>query len=225
MVRNHDEKRKDLIESVLPSRARKMARDRRRQLHKQTRAYQRVALKAVAAEGDDAEVDFREGRRQSEIRWMVLDRRGADNVGALTRWAKAVVAGSPTLRSAPLHEQVAYFASILPTDVIGRHAVQHIEWALTYLAQPSWRAACLAERTAHDEERKRDLVAELRLILHEGRHGELNRALRHVYARLVFHEDPGTLRLLLGMHDVDEFVEETAGCDWIEETVRWIAQT
>lgn len=36
-MRNHDEKHKDIIESVLPSRARKKARESRRLLHKQAR--------------------------------------------------------------------------------------------------------------------------------------------------------------------------------------------
>jgi len=134
-VKNHDEKIKDMVESVLPSTARKSARDRRRIVHKRARAHQRVALADVTVSCDDVCVDFRDGRRKSELHWIVLDRRGADNVGALTRWAVAVVDSDPTLRRAPLHVQVGHFASLLPADVIGQHAVQHIEWALKYAAR------------------------------------------------------------------------------------------
>jgi hypothetical protein len=66
-VRNHDEKIKDMVESVLPSTARKSARDRRRIVHKKARAHQCVALADVTASCDDAGVDFREGRRKSEL--------------------------------------------------------------------------------------------------------------------------------------------------------------
>ncbi len=69
--------------------ARKQGRERRRLIHKSARARPRVALAAVRATCDDASVVFRDGRRRSELKWMVLDRRAADNVGALTRWAAA----------------------------------------------------------------------------------------------------------------------------------------
>lgn len=223
-MKNHDEKHKDMMESVLPSRARKMARERRRWLHKQERACERIALARMAASREDAGLDFGEGRRKSDMRWLVFDRRSADNVGALTRWAVAIVGADPVLRVAPLHEQVAYFASILPGDLIGRHALQHIEWALKYVTQPPYWSALRAECAARDVERKREMSEGLCRILAHGRHGEFNRALRRAYARrLAACQDPGSLRLLLGAHDISAFVEETVRLDWIRETVRQLA--
>lgn len=219
-MKNHDEKFKDMIESVLPSTARKSARDRRRLVHKQARARQRTALAAMKGSYDDAAVDFREGRRKSELHWMVLDRRGADNAGALTRWAVAIVEADPKLRDAPLHEQVAHFASILPADMIGQHAVQHIEWALMYVAErPHWSER-RARWAAQADQRKRDMVDALDRLLAAGLHGGLNRALRSVYAeRVTTDPEPVEARYLLGQHDVEAFAEATVGSVWVREIV------
>lgn len=167
-MRNHGEKHKDMIESVLPSRARKAARQDRRLLHHQARARQRTALAVVAAGQDDEGVDFREGRRKSALKSFVRDRRDADNVGALTRWAAATVRADPALRSAPVREQVAYFAAILPAGLIGRHAVSHIEAALEFGGRSSFWPGYRARLDAWRAEREAGLRAALRQILAEG---------------------------------------------------------
>lgn len=228
-MENHDEKIKDMVESVLPSTARKAARYRRRLAHKQARARQRGMLAAVKGAGyDDAVADFREGRRKSALHWMVLDRRGADNVGALTRWAADVVEADPNLREAPLHVQVAHFAGILPADLIGQHALQHIEWALKYRAErPCWsqrRAAALARAAV----RQQDLVAALRDLMAAGRHGDFNAALRREFAEQIAADpshDPKSfpVRFLLGWHDIDAFADEMAGVDWVRDLGRTLA--
>lgn len=96
-MRNHDEKIKDMVESVLPSTRRQTARTERRIVHKKQRTRQRDMLRNMAAESDR---DFREGRRLAAISNMVWDRRAADNVGALVRWARAVVERDPVLAAA-----------------------------------------------------------------------------------------------------------------------------
>lgn len=223
-MQNHDEKHKDMVESVLPSRARTMARERRRWVHKQARARQRAALAAVAASHGEADPDFGEGRRKSAMRWLVLDRRYADNVGALTRWAVAIVEADPALRVAPVREQAAYFAAILPGDLIGRHALSHIEFALTYARRPSYARELRAEVAARRAERERELGQALARILAQGGHGELNRALRLAHEQHAeAGKSPDSPRLLLGAHDIDPFVAETAGLDWVRETVRLLA--
>jgi hypothetical protein len=226
VVKNHDEKFKDMIESVLPSTARKSARDRRRRVHKQSRARQRIALDAIKASYEDTGVDFRDGRRKSELHWMVLDRRGADNVGALTRWAAAVVAADPTLRDAPLHVQVVHFAGILAADVIGRHAIQHIEWALKYGAERPYWSERRAQWVARADERKSEMVDALHRVLAAGRHGDLNRALRRAYAgRSATDPAPVEARYFLGWHDIEAFVEATAEVGWVCEIVRRLARS
>lgn len=225
-MRNHDEKFKDMIESVLPSTARKLARDRRRRVHTQARARQRIALAAIKASYDDTGVDFREGRRKSELRWMVLDRRGADNVGALTRWAAAVVEADPMLRDAPLHVQVAHFAGILPADVIGRHAIEHIEWALKYGAERPYWSERRAQWVDRADERKREMVDALHRVLAAGRHADLNRALRRAYAeRSAIDPAPVEARYLLGQHDIETFAEAMTGVGWVREIVRRLARS
>lgn len=126
-MRNHDEKIKDMVESVLPSTRRKAARNERRRAHKQQRSRQRDVLANITAEPDP---DFREARQAAAISNMVWDRRAADNVGALVRWAEATVEKDADLRDAGWAGQRAWFASVLPDNTIGRHALQHIEWAI-----------------------------------------------------------------------------------------------
>jgi len=220
-VRNHGEKTKDMIESVLPSTARKRAREERRLIHRRARARQRVALAAVRATRDDTSVDFRDGRRRSELKWMVLDRRAADNVGALTRWAAAVVAADARLRNAPVHVQVAHFATILPAGVIGAHAVQHIEWALTYLARrPAWEEGRAPWRN-RSRNRQQTLAEALHQVIVQGRHRDFNDALRREYAAQVVPESrPAGIRFLLGAHDIDAFSAEMAGLDWVLDAAR-----
>ncbi|MGB6454672.1 MAG: hypothetical protein WBH47_09300 [Streptosporangiaceae bacterium] len=220
-MKNHGEKTKDMIESVLPSTARKRAREQRRLIHKRARARQRVALAAVRATYDDASIDFRDGRRRSELKWMVLDRQAADNVGALTRWAAAVVKADARLRAAPLHVQVAHFAAILPSGVIGAHAVQHIEWALTYLARRPARDGRRGSWRDRPAERQRILAEALRQVIAWGGHGDFNDALRRVYGGHGMQESPPAAgRFLRGAHDIDAFSAEMAHLGWVLDAAR-----
>lgn len=218
-MRNHGEKTKDMIESVLPSTAGKRAREQRRLIHKRARSRQRVALAEMRATYDDTSVDFRDGRRKSELKWMVSDRRAAGNVGALTRWAAAVRADA-RLRAAPLHVQVAHFAAIVP-GVIGAHAVQHIEWALRYLARRPARDAGRGSWRNRPIERQRILAEALRQVIARGGHGDFNDALRRVYGRHGMQESPPAEGpFLRGAHDLDAFSAEMAHLDWVLDAAR-----
>jgi hypothetical protein len=182
VVKNHGEKTKDMAESVLPSAARKSARAERRRIHKAQRARQRVALAMLDVGGvDEFAPDFREGRRLSATRWMVLDRRSADKIGPLTRWAVAVVIADPDLRDAGLAGQVEHFARLFPDNLIGRHAVQHIEWALRQeAARHTWldrRSIWAKEQYEHQGR----VASEVRRIIESGSHGALNAVLRQFY--------------------------------------------
>lgn len=214
-MKNYDEKTKDMAESVLPSTARKSVREERRRIHHAQRARQREAFARLDVGGvEDYGPDFREGRRLSATRWMVLDRRSADKIGPLTRWAVAVVTADPDLRDAELAVQVAHFARLFPDNLIGRHAVQHIEWALRYeAARPTWLDRRSAEAKETHEHYRR-VVGEVRRIIESGAHGELNAALRQLYQQPALQN--GTLvtvppaRYLLGAHDVGAFVHDVA---------------
>ncbi len=233
-MRNHDEKNKNMQRSVLPSSRRKAARWERRAIHGRARARQRDVLAQYRKDYDAPEPDFREGRRKAATKWMVVDRRSADKIGPLTRWAIRTIEQDPVLRDATLSDQVAYFAAMLPTDVIGRHAVFHIEFALR------WRFHSDSERRYWGlppgptrQERRVQVVTDARLILETGRHHELNIALRRAYAtgapvvvlrRRVPEPAPVPVRLLAGMHDIDAFAEEISRHLWLCDTVARMAR-
>lgn len=140
-------------------------------------------------------------------------RRAADKTGSLVRWARARVARDPALRRVSTDEQVRALAGLMPDNLIGRHAVDHIRWGLEI-------DRCRAERSADpwrnaDAQSLAATAADVRRILEFGRHRALNEEIR----ALVRAEDAGpppdrhswrlpartTLRLLPGLHDVEDF--------------------
>lgn len=164
-MRNHDEKNKNMQRSVLPSSRRRAARRERRAIHRRARARERDVLAVYRKDAGAGESDFREGRRKSATKWMVLDRRSADKIGPLTRWAVRTIECDLVLRDAALGDQVAYFAAMLPTDVIGRHAVFHIESALRWRFHPeSARRYWGPPPGPTRQERCNQVVADTRLI-------------------------------------------------------------
>jgi len=174
-VQNHDEKITDVIRSVLPSTARRDARRTRQLIHRAARRKVKVALRA----GDvDAFVDIR-----GAIEEMVWDRRAADKLGPLVRWALYQVRHDPRLREAGFAERIDHFRKLLPDNTIGRHALNHIAWPLERLDSPPRRFADGSSR-----------VGEVRALYEAGYHGELN-------ARLKIQQLP----LLGGAHDIDRF--------------------
>lgn len=232
-MRNHDEKKKDMARSVLPSTSRKTAREDRRQIHKRARARERDLLTKYRKDPEAAEPDFRENRRIAATSNMVWDRRAYDKIGPLTRWAVRTVETDPALRNAPLHEQVAHFEAMLPGDLIGKHAVAHIRWALEAefgRVEPLWMTRMREDRGPGREERRRQVLADARAIVDAGRHGRLNAALRRVYhspAIVVPEGDARRLppvRFLLGIHDVEAFAEDVAVHQSVCQVVRTVAE-
>lgn len=174
-MQNRDEKITDVIRSVLPSTARREARSAQRLIHRAARRKVKAALRA----GDvDVFADIR-----SRIDDMVWDRRAADKVGPLVRWALHHVRHDPRLREADVAERLDHFSHLLPDTTIGRHALSHIAWPLGRLdAQPRepWeRPSC---------------ISAVRALYEAGHHGELN-------ARLKVQQRP----LLGGAHDIERF--------------------
>ncbi len=204
-MRNHDHKVKDISRSVLPSTARKSARDNRRIIHKRQRARELAAVTAYRRDTEPGSVtpDVR-GTYGPDVTQLVWQRRSRDKVGPLIRWARATIAADPLLRSAPRADQVAYFARMMPDTTIGRHAVQHIEQALEWDER---RARYTAGRPAVPGQPVTDMERQLGQILEAGLHAELNARLRQLAGT---QEDrpraqPVPRRLLLGGHDVGAF--------------------
>ncbi|MBL7487222.1 hypothetical protein I6A60_08795 [Frankia sp. AgB1.9] len=239
-MRNHGEKVKDMAESVLPSTARTYAREQRRRVHRRQRTRQRdllVIARRTAFDGaltseladvaeTDFEADFEERRRAQDIAQLVWARRAADKTGPLTRWAGAQVDRDASLREAPPSEQVAHFARLVPDNLIGRHALQHIESDLEYRArQAEWLRRKAARAEAKVDALRNQVVRDAGTILRVGRHREVNAALRAGYRARATAATDGTIvfprpaRFLHGGHDVTEFAQVVVGHAWIVQVV------
>ena len=245
-MRNHDEKALDIARSVLPSTRRRGARADRVTIHARERARARARARAHLRElarledPDEFERDLTwEARR--EIGWMVEDRRAADKVGPLMRWAERKVETDPELADASFEERLAHFRRLLPEGLIGRHALFHLEWVLDE-ERTTWRRAYYHRR--HDDP-GRELRDKVAAIVAVGRHGELNRRIRlaaqpyyvrHVTLpaeRLIDDDNPppGRLlprrtaavherieaRFLRGAHDIDGFAKQTGAAGVVHE--------
>lgn len=219
-MRNHDEKIKDVCESVLPSTSRKNAREKRRIAHGAERARERAALRGAVGGGRYERVlGDSDSRRRIEISQMVWDRRAADKIAPLVRWARVTAARDPKLRDATPEDVLTHFAALLPDNLIGRHALDHIRWGLG-LEDVPWREQYARRRArqradaAHERSRYRNVVVAL---VEAGRHGDINRAVRRIrHAQVASAERDGKplARLapyLAGLHAVDEFVAATEG--------------
>lgn len=180
-MRNHAEKRKDMIESVLPSTARKMARDERASLHRRHR--RSVTIELTSGSDDPVGRDLR-----SDFEELIYSRRAADKVGSLERWALAIVDRDAALRDADIDDQVDHFRRLLPDTKIGRHALSHIGFALRWRVREPWVGR---------ERIPVVTVEDVRRLYERGVHDELNRQLKQR------HESP---RLLRGLDDIDAFV-------------------
>jgi hypothetical protein len=220
VVRNHDQKIKDISRSVLPSTGRRSARDNRRRIHGRQRARELAAVIAYRRDADPEAVtpDVR-GTYAPDITEMVWSRRAADKVGPLTRWAKATIAADPVLRSAPRAEQVAYFARLMPDNTIGRHAVQHIEQAL------EWEERRARYNTGRPAGHAPKMERQLRQILEAGLHATLNARLRQLAdtQEVRPRATPMPRRLLLGSHDIEAFAAVMASWPKVRDLVAALA--
>lgn len=128
-MRNHNEKARDMARSVLPSTARKSARQARASIHGRERARLRAELHSfrLAGDADEFEGDLTWTARR-DITEMVDDRRGADKIGPLLAWADRIVERHPALGAATLEDREVYFRKILPPGLIGNHAISHLRF-------------------------------------------------------------------------------------------------
>jgi hypothetical protein len=229
MVRNHNQKSKDMAESVLPSTRRRAVRNDRRTIHQRHRARTRAALTAYrqAVDPVDVEVNAREMPDRA-LRDFVWERRAADKVGPLVRWAIRRVERDPQLRDADVATQVDAFRGILPDNLIGRHALSHIEWGLSWHSRKHLYRAIGSPRADRERELLRNRV---QLILETGRHADLNAGIRALAAEWplagsaqAVASDRVPHRMLRGAHDLDAFIEDVAGVERIIELVTRLSE-
>lgn len=182
-MRNHDQKIRDMSRSVLPSTARRVARTTRRALHRA----ERRDVRMVVAKGAEPARDWR-----GHIGDMVGERRAADKVAPLVRWAMHTIDRSDQLREASWHEQVDHFRSLLPDTTVGRHALAHIADAIEFRhADPPYR---WYRRLATQPRPVRSIEPTVRFLYEAGYHRELNARLKSA-----------GLPLLTGLGDIESF--------------------
>lgn len=173
-MRNYNEKARDMARSVLPSSRRRGARADRTAAHGRERVRLRAELHALAGFDDpddyEGELDWIARR---DIAQMVEDRRYGDKIGPLIQWARRTVETDPHLREATPLERLDHFRRLLPPNLTGRHALFHVEWAVGY--DPYWTPFHWTDRKAVGP----SMVDMVTTIVAAGRHGELNRRIRH----------------------------------------------
>lgn len=130
-MRNHDQKYRDMTRSILPSKARHSARERKKASARRARARNKARLDRIIGYLDDLE-DFEEdlGRYDlDDCGWdgMVEDRRGADKIAPLVRWAEIRIRRTPRLANGDYGARASYFSRLLGDNVVGRHAHGHLE--------------------------------------------------------------------------------------------------
>ena len=143
-MKNHHDKPRDMARSALTSTV--GVAEQRRRIHKNERARVRAVLhqacdfdlddldnleavdaNGVTGYGPNARRDFDD---------MIYERRIHDHLGALLRWAHHRYENDPVLRDATDTTIDRYFGSLLPDNLSGFHARDHIKWKTAGLAPP-----------------------------------------------------------------------------------------
>jgi len=204
-VQNYVEKRRDMARSVLPSTRRKGAReDIAAWKRKHRRAIRQQIHDAMGyAEFEDYEgsyltvdtnrpVDGGSGWGRV-ICHLVGERQNGDKVAPLIRWTEVTKARLP--KDWDDERRFMWFKACLPDNLIGRHALSHIEhlfdlpndrwWRRRY-----WNPETREERKARYEAEKEAFAGLVRSVI-EVRHAEFNEE---------FFGDP-----CYGLHDVDRW--------------------
>lgn len=182
-----NDKLRDMVRSILPSKARKRARKAKAIENRRVRRSVRQDLRRTSGEGNPY--------REANHSWTVSLRRGADKLNHFMRWCRFHTKGMGT------RQALEYVRAILPNNLIGDHAYGHWEWE----RKDRWRWYYARDHYARTAQGEYDSSRfHLARILREDPSvlGELNAAIK---ARK---EPEQPRRLLHGMHDVDAFVRD-----------------
>lgn len=249
--------------SVLPSTARKGAREEIRAAHSEARQRQAQLLDAVASAAclcDDpdavdcplCDADLPFTNPQRKVKYAVRDRRGADKVAPLIRWADAQIP-----EGTYPDEAYVMMKAMLPPGLIGDHAMTHLDdvlpernpfehlWltsARTVIVNEfgeleqvwrsdltstagGWAARRYDSHWDRSHSRKRSLAE---WVIGEGWLGEFNKlgAVGHkplASDYLYIGEIPGRpRRALLGAHDIDDWVKAYGNIP--DDIVEWAVE-
>jgi hypothetical protein len=213
-MRNHDQKVKDMTESVLPSTDRVRARQDKRAINRSERRVVGLRLHAASTypDPDDFDGDLVAVDRNARLEAR-FERRLSDKVAPLVRWAERRVAIDPVLSAADHEDRLAYFRGLLPSNKIGRHALGHVDWAIG-----PHRSAWFHETAAESDPSACELGLReaAALVIETGAHRRLNARLK-TEATTISYETTNVdgermttrrinrERLLMGLHDIEEF--------------------
>lgn len=121
-------KKRNMARSILPSTARKGAREDLAQAKRSARSKVNQSLSRFKGYADEVvdlydedsdDLEFYPDHRISEIMW---ERRASDKVGPVQRWAVAIT------KDIRKQDRLSYMMSLMPDNTIGRHACDHVAW-------------------------------------------------------------------------------------------------
>lgn len=155
------DKTRQMVRSILPSTARKGARDAKRTLHKKNRAELAQKLTHLKGDADDVIEEWEYGYDDLEHCWtprympgydvIVFDRRGSDKLNHFEHWAERITA------SMDPDDRMDYMRSLLPPGMIGDHALSHLRWMdPQWERQSEWRRNFYNTKEAIARQNKRD---------------------------------------------------------------------
>lgn len=145
------EKALNMGRSLLPSTARKMARKDKAHHKRLSRHVIRAELAQLRDDPehfDESSVDYNE-YPDREINSARNSRRGADKIGPFSRWAEAIT------KNVDQDSRLTYVKSLLPKNVIGDHALTHIEWKDHFASRAEIQLEKNKDLNREDEYRKK----------------------------------------------------------------------
>lgn len=173
-----DKKIKSMVKSILPSVHRRGAREDKTLLKRGARRLARQQLKMLDDDFEASSETDLQAYPEHKIRYVVRDRRDYDKTKPLQRWAVSVT----KLLSDP-ESRLSYMRSILPKNLIGRHALTHLTPLQEFDTNPMLR---VSRRDHFSSSWTPDLsydqmVIKINDILTQpGGHTRLNKAIEHV---------------------------------------------
>lgn len=181
------DKTRDMIRSILPSTRRRYARKEKAFLSRGSRHAVRIDLRKEDAETSKADL-ARDPSRAS----IVSIRRGGDKLNHFLRWCRQMTEGMTT------EEKLGFVRGLLPRNLVGDHAYSHWEWEVRWRYRRPKRRNRMQSATDSAKFRLRRALAI---------DPDLQRRLNTLIKERKPEGEPR--RLLLGVHDIDAFIDDT----------------
>ena len=189
-----NDKLRDMVRSILPSRYRGSMREMKAQ---RKRAHRRTVRADVRHE--DFEETAADLLRDVRVRDIVQWRRDGDKLNHFLRWCERRTAGMART------EALSAVRAILPAGLIGDHAYSHWEQHLKREDRVYVSYHDQQQRTAQGRHDSAVFRLKRALSVDPSLHGRLNAEIKEVTT-------PERRRLLLGLYDVEAFVRDVWPC-------------